>query len=283
MLCPILVSASLVFTPVDAALAYNAARILVSEHTPRDAGTIRGRLAANAILDAASAAGANVRRDQFSADTPKGRRGFVNLYAEFKSREDSDRWVILLSHYDTKWGVNCPGANDGASTSGLLVGIANAVSNWKDRRGNLMLVWTDGEECMEAYSPRDGFWGSKRAASVVAERGYKVQAVICLDMLGDRDLSVSIPGNGCEALARIAIHAARRAGHPGVVRQSDELVKDDHVAFLNRGYKAIDMIDFDYGPGNSYWHTSMDTMDNISVDSLRTSGEIVVEMLNILL
>ena len=190
---------------------------------------------------------------------------------------------MLVSHYDTKPGTNCPGANDGASTSGLLVGIANAFSGWTERKGNLLLVWTDGEECMERYAENDGFWGSKRAAAYLAETGRQVQAVICLDMLGDKDLSILVPANGTSALAKIAVHAARRIGSPNLVRLTDDLVKDDHVAFLDRGFKAIDLIDFSYGPDNAYWHTPQDTLANISEASLLTSGRLVVEMLNILL
>lgn len=279
----LLLSAALVFTQSDARVSFETARDLVACCTPRDAGTIRGRIAANRLLDAASASGADVRRDVFSATTPKGVREFTNLYAQFRSDDSEARWVILVSHYDTKPGTGCPGANDGASTSGLLVGIANAFSNWETPRGNLLLVWTDGEECMESYSDGDGFWGSRRAVEYVAQRGMQVQAVVCLDMLGDRDLSISVPANGSSALAKIAVAASRRAGYPGLVRHVSDHVKDDHVPFLEKGYKAIDLIDFSYGPENSYWHTSDDTVDKISEASLLKSGRVVVEMLNIIL
>ena len=276
-------AAALSFAPADARLAYETAKTLVDDYTPRDAGTHRSRLASLCILDAASAAGADVRRDVFKAQTPKGEKSFTNLYAEFRPTDPDARWVVLVSHYDTKPGVSCPGANDGASTSGLLVGVANAFAGWTERKGNLMLVWTDGEECLERYSENDGFWGSKRAADYLAETGRKVQAVVCLDMLGDKDLSIVVPANGTPALAKIAVHAARRIGQPELVRMTDDLVKDDHVAFLDRGFKAIDLIDFSYGPDNAYWHTPQDTMENVSEASLLTSGQLVVEMLNILL
>lgn len=276
-------AASLAFTAQDAALSFETARKLVDECTPRDAGTIRGRVAMNCILDAASATGADVRRDVFVAQTPQGEKEFANLYAEFASGTLDSRWVIVLSHYDTKPGVVCPGANDGASTSGLLVGLANAVFNWQEPKGNLLLVWTDGEECMESYAPGDGFWGARRAVEYIESKSRKVQAVICLDMLGDKDLSISIPANGSPALSKIALHAARRVGTPELVKEIPDLIKDDHVPFLEKGYKAIDLIDFSYGPGNSYWHTPQDTMDKISQDSLLKSGRIVAEMLNILL
>ena len=279
----LVLAAALEFTAQDAHLAFENARELVENCTPRDAGTIRGRIAVHRILDAASAVGADVRRDTFRAKTPAGEREFTNLYAEFKGKDEDARWVVLVSHYDTKPGMGCPGANDGASTSGLLIGLANAFTNWQTPKGNLMLVWTDGEECMSAYGPDDGFWGSKRAAEYLAAKERKVQAVICVDMLGDKDLEISIPANGNPTLSKIAVHAAKRAGYPGLVKPIEELVKDDHVAFMDKGFKAIDLIDFNYGPDNSYWHTSQDTVDKISEESLLKSGKIIAELLNILL
>lgn len=285
MFTAIFLAAALMFTPSDARVAYETARRLVERCTPRDAGTIRGRIASNLLLDAASAVGANVRRDTFQAMTPKGEREFSNLYAEFSpGYGDEDlKWVVLVAHYDTKPGVDCPGANDGASTAGLLVGIANAFSNWRNRRGKLMLVWTDGEECMSSYAPNDGLWGSRRAAEYLHVKERKVRAVICLDMLGDKDLAISVPKNGSAVLGKIAIHAARRSGYEGLVKLVDDIVTDDHVPFIEKGYHAIDLIDFSYGPGNSFWHTDKDNMDNISEESLLASGRIVTELLNILL
>ena len=280
---PLIFAAALGFTPQDARISYEKARELVENCTPRDAGTIRGHAAANRIFDAARATGANVRRDVFKAKAPRGMMEFVNLYAEFRSGTTNDRWVVVVSHYDTKLGTGCPGANDGASTSGLLIGLGNAFANWQEPKGNLMLVWTDGEECMTAYGPNDGFWGSKRAAEYLEGRSRQVQAVICVDMLGDRDLGISIPSNGSPVLAKIAVHAAKSAGYSGLVKPIDALVKDDHVAFMEKGYKAIDLIDFHYGPDNSYWHTPQDTMDKVSEESLLKSGRVVAEMLNILL
>lgn len=276
-------AATLQFTPADAHLAYEFAREMVVECTPRDAGTIRGRIASNLILDRASAVGADVRRDAFKAQTPEGEKEFTNLYAEFKSGDPNARWVVLVSHYDTKPGANCPGANDGASTSGLLVALANAFSNWPTPKGNLMLVWTDGEECLRAYGPNDGFQGAKRAVEYLAGKNRQVQAVIGLDMLGDRDLQISLPANGSPALGKIAIHAARRAGYPDLIKQSEDVVKDDYAIFHEAGYKAIDLIDFSYGPDNAYWHTADDTMDKVSEESLLKSGRVVTELLNILL
>lgn len=280
---PLIVSAALVFSQSDARVSYDTAKALVEECTPRDAGTPRGRLAANRILDAASAAGADVRRDVFSAATPKGEKTLTNLYGEIKGEDRDAEWVVLVSHFDTKPGVDCPGANDGASTSGLLVGIANALASWKERRGNVMLVWTDGEECMLTYGPNDGLWGARRAARFLVEKKRKVKAVICLDMLGDRDLLITVPRNGTPSLIGVALASARKSGLAGLVKKGEEIVTDDHVPFLEAGFPAIDLIDFSYGPDNSFWHTEKDVMENISEESLLASGRIVVGMLNVLL
>ena len=280
-----LLAASLVFSPADANLAFNTATNLVEKHTPRDSGTTRSMLAANYLLDAASAAGADVRRDMFIAKTPKGERRFTNLVASFKRNPDAP-WVVLVSHYDTKTGVDCPGANDGASTSGLLVALAGVLCTHRPQNDNVMLIWTDGEECMNAYVEDDGLWGSRHAAKSLKESGVKVKAVICLDMLGDKDLHVSIPKNSSPALSKIALAAAKKAGVTDKVSRVDLLVKDDHVPFLEAGFKSIDLIDFEYGsaPGlNDYWHTAKDTVDKISEESLFTAGKLVVGMLDILL
>ena len=270
----LIVAAALAFTPADAALAYTNAVEIVRDCSPRDAGTIRGGIAAYRILDLASAAGANVRLDRFSDTTPRGKRHFTNLTADFMANPTGD-WVVVVSHYDTKPGVACPGANDGASTSGLLIGIAGALSSSPFDGGNVMLVWTDGEECMEAYSEIDGLHGSRRAAARLKESGRKVRAVVCVDMLGDRDLGISIPRNGTDSLAEAALRAAAARGLKGLVSRSDIVVKDDHQPFLEHGFPAIDLIDFSYGPGNSWWHTKEDTPDKISAESLLKAGELV--------
>jgi hypothetical protein len=106
-------------------------------------------------------------------------------------------------------------------------------------------------------------------------------------MLGDRDLNIMIPANSDAVLSKIILHAARRAGLPdGLVRMIPETVTYDHVPFSDAGFKAVNLIDFEFGsaPGlNDYWHTPQDTMDKISVESLHKSGRLVAETLNIIL
>jgi len=278
----LVLAAAIAFTSQDADFAYSTAESFVRSCTPRDAGTIRGKIAANFILDETSKTGSDVRMDVFEADTPIGFRTFTNLSCEFRSGSSSN-WVVLVSHFDTKPGVNCPGANDGASSTALLMAFANALASSPRPVGNVMLLWTDGEESMRHYGLNDGLWGSRRVAARLKASGRDVRAVICLDMIGDADLHLSIPANGTENLARIVLHAARRAGLADVVSRSTEHVTDDHVPFLDNGFNAVDLIDFEYGSGNAYWHTPADSMEHVSKESLLKTGRLVAELLNILL
>ena len=278
-----LVAAALVFTGGDATNAYECAGEMVAKLTPRDAGTARGRIAAYWLLDHAAAAGADARLDIFAAPTPKGKRQLANVIGEFVVDPEKP-WVVLVSHYDTKSGIECPGANDGASTSGLLLALCRALKRAEPLALNVMLIWTDAEECMGPhYVAGDGFQGSKRAAEMLRRRGLDVKAVICLDMLGDRELSIQIPRNVSDELATLAIASARACGLPAdLVARREILVKDDHLSFFQAGFPSLLLIDFDYGSEsglNDYWHTAKDTMDRISADSLEKSGRLVAEIM----
>ena len=284
----VLFAAAIAFAPADAQLAYDEAAGLVREHTPRDAGTVRGRLAANWILDRVSRTGVDASLDVFTAATPDGDCRFANVVVEFLAASNNAPWVVIMSHFDTAPTVKgrFEGANDSASTSGLLIALAGAIRRAGPQPFNYALVWTDAEECRREYGPDDGFQGSRHLAAEFKRLRRTVKAAICLDMLGDRDLNVIIPHNGDLRLQRLALKAARQAGVDRKVALADELiVKDDHQAFLEAGFPAIDLIDFEFGsaPGrNDYWHTTADTIDKISVKSLEESGRLVANLLGLL-
>ncbi len=275
----------IVFTQEDAHAAYEAADDFVKNCTPRHSGTLRCRLAANWLLDRASWCGADVSLDTFRDMTPFGERPFANVVIEFFGTKTNADWIVLMSHFDTPSTAKqpCAGANDGASTSGLLIALADAINRTGPHPHNIMLVWTDGEECAKAYGPDDGFHGSRRLVKQFQEKKRRVKTAICLDMLGDKDLNITIPSNSTPILKNLALQAAAKAGIKHKLKLDTQPVTDDHSAFLSAGCAAIDFIDFDYGPGNSWWHTPEDTMDKISEESLLSSGRLVAAFLNLLL
>ena len=284
ILASFLCAAALVFSPENAKAALDLTDAFVKANPRRDAGTYGGTAAARWLLGKASIVGGNVYQDAFQAETPVGKKSFTNLYCPFQ-RKPGAPWTVLVSHYDTKPGVNCPGANDGGATSCLLVELVRILFDNRDFDRNVLFVWTDGEECAGAhYSDNDGFQGSKRAAARLKEKKYQVDAVYVLDMLGDKNLKFSLPGNISTDLAKRVIAAAKKIGLRGdSFTRLKSTVLDDHVAFLDAGFPAIDLIDFEYGskPGlNDYWHTSEDTADKLSEESLLTVGKLVCEILS---
>ena len=109
-----------------------------------------------------------------------------------------------------------------------------------------------------------------------------IDAMILLDMVGDTDLHITIPGNSTPSLVKEVLDAAHKTGHRdyiSVARHSN--IIDDHVPFLKIGIPAINLIDFKYGsePGlNDLWHTPEDTLQNISAESLQISGQIALQV-----
>lgn len=275
--------AFLTFTAMQATNALAHVASLVSECTPRDGGTLGSEKAAVWLHKQLSARGIDVAIDRFADLTPLGLHPFANVLATIPG--DSDEWIVLLSHFDTMSGIaeSFQGANDSGSSTGLLLELAAALHTNSPKKYNILCAFLDGEECMYAYGDRDGFHGSKHLARQLKAKNIKVKAVILMDMVGDRDLKITVPHNSSAALRVLALDAAEATGDRHKIGLFDGIIYDDHQAFLDLGYPAVNLIDFHYGsrPGeNDYWHTTQDSIDKLSADSLLTTGRIVFEMLN---
>ncbi|MFA7174995.1 MAG: M28 family peptidase [Kiritimatiellia bacterium] len=275
----------LAFTAHHATNALLRVDALVKHHTPRDAGTPAGAQAAGWLQEQLQSIGVEAEVVRFEDETPRGRKTFANVIGTHRGR--SDGWIVLLSHFDTKSGIGptFQGANDSGSSTGLLLELASIIKNSGERHYNFLFGFMDGEECQLAYSDRDGFHGSKHFARALKKEGRNLKAVILTDMIGDRDLKINVPRNSSKELKLLALKAAATAGHRDKISILSSTIYDDHQAFLDLNFPAIVLIDFEFGsrPGsNDYWHTLEDSMDKLSAESLLTTGQIVVEMINML-
>ncbi|MCE9614158.1 MAG: M28 family peptidase [Lentisphaerae bacterium] len=264
--------------------AYAEATAIVA-FGPRPAGSEAVERTATHLADRLRTLGATAVIDTFTNDTPDGPIAFHNVIGTLAGTAPGT--VVLLSHIDTKSGIapGFVGANDSASSSGLLLALAEALQGQLAGRPSVLIAFVDGEECRHAYSPGDGLHGSRHLAARLADARdlHPIHAVILLDMIGDRDLSVTIPRNGTPELVSAALAAADAQGCRAQFGLFPGDILDDHVPFLERAMPAVDLIDFHYGsaPGrNDYWHTEQDTLDKISPDSLQTVGRVVIRMLD---
>lgn len=280
---PLTAQPVLTFTATHATNALNHTRKLVTTCTPRDAGTPGAEQAAEWIRDQLAATGITTRVDRFYEKTPRGEKPFVNVLASLPGQ--SDEWIVLLSHFDTMSGIGpgFQGANDSGSSTGLLIELATLLQASPPLKHNILCGFMDGEECMIAYGPHDGFHGSKHLALALKQAKTKIRAVILMDMIGDRDLKITVPHNGTPALRLLSLKAAEASGVRDQIGLFDGIIYDDHQAFLDLGYPAVNLIDFSFGSRpelNDYWHTPKDTLDKLAVESFLTTGRIVIEMLN---
>ena len=232
------------------------------------------------LMEELKACGCEVLQDAFTARTPQGPVAMKNLIARFPGR--NGKTLVITGHYDTKQikGVNFLGANDGAASSAMLLELARAL---KDRahQSEIFLVWFDGEEAYGEWSANDSLYGSRHLADKWQKEGVlgRVQALINVDMIGDRDLVVEQEMYSSSSLRSLVLRVAQDLGYGKYFDGRELAIEDDHVPFLRRGVRALDLIDFDYGPNHSWWHAAGDTPDKLSANSLDVVGRVLLETL----
>ena len=168
------------------------------------------------------------------------------------------------------------GANDGGSSTGVLLEMARVLSG-APRVDTVYLVWFDGEEAYGQWSEIDSLYGSRHLADKWSKDGTlaNVKALINVDMIGDKNLGILQELNSSPALRALVWKTARELGYGAYFLDTGMATEDDHMPFLKRGVNALDLIDFDYGPNNTYWHTEQDTLDKLSAHSLEVVGAVV--------
>ncbi|HEV2130909.1 MAG TPA: M28 family peptidase [Longimicrobiaceae bacterium] len=229
-----------------------------------------------------------VVQQSFTHTTAAGERlELSNVFARF--RPEMRERVLLLAHWDTRPMADqdpdpanrqrpVPGANDGASGVAVLLELAEMFRRQPPPVGVDILL-TDGED----YGPgtEDMFLGARYFAANLPA-GYAPLYGILLDMVADQDPRFPVEGNS----AQLAPEVARRVW--AVAAELDysdifpntvgDYVTDDHIPLNQAGIRTVNIIDFQYGPGNRYWHTLQDVPENTSAETLRIVGEVVAEL-----
>ncbi len=247
---------------------------------PRPSGSPALKKTQDYILAQLKTCGCQIIRDPFTAQTPLGPVPMMNIIARFPG--SSGRAVVISGHYETKKlpGVNFVGANDGGASAGFLLEMARALAGGQ-RKNDVYLVWFDGEESFGEWSNTDGVYGSRHLAQRWSDDGTlgRIKALINVDMIGDKNLGILQELNSSSALRRLVWQTAAQLGLGRFFLNLGGAVEDDHMPFLRRGVQAVDLIDFDYGPNNSWWHTERDTIDKLSAESFQVVGTVLLEVL----
>ncbi len=227
-------------------------------------------------------AGCSVDEDSFTATTPVGNISMVNLVAKAPGAKPGV--LMLAGHYDTGRHTDFKfvGANDGGSSAAVLLELARVLCRRKNQL-NIWLVFFDGEEALVNWSETDSLYGSRHLAAKLAADGEiaRIQAMILVDMVGDKHLVIEKDANSTSWLTDLVFRTAAKLGYGKQFPDEKAAVSDDHEPFVNDGVAAVDLLG-NVGPPaagspfGKYWHTAEDTLDKCSPTSLTIVGRVVV-------
>jgi glutaminyl-peptide cyclotransferase len=255
------------------------------EFGPRPAGSPELAKAREQIAVTLQACGWNTDAQEFTAQTPNGPIRMVNIIGRFPLERgnkagSSTQKIIVASHYDTKLfrTIAFLGANDGASSTGALLELARVLALDPSLAAKVELVFFDGEEALQQFTETDGLYGSRFYATQLRETGRAAQfkCGIVWDMIGDKDLTITLPQDSPRDLTLSILASAEKLQCKNAFRIFERPMLDDHVPLSQIArIPSLDVIDFEYPP----WHTADDTLDKLSAASLQTIGAVTLHYL----
>ena len=246
---------------------------------PRPSGSPAIAKTQDYILAELKSYGCTAEVDSFSADTPAGRLPMKNILVKIPGEKPG---VILLgTHYDTKRLENFVGADDGGSSTGVMLELARLLCSQHGRYG-VWIAFFDGEEAVRPeWKDPDNCYGSREMAARFAISGdlTKIKAFLLADIVGTRTPHFKRETYSTKALVDLVWGVAKRLGYGSIFVDESSAVEDDHQSFLKRRVSSVDVIDLDNGSGGDifYWHTPEDTLDKISPKTLAIVGHVFLE------
>lgn len=267
----------------DGAKAYAQVAKLVS-FGPRPPASDAIHRAQDYIRSQLEGFGCPVTADDFTAQTPGGAVPMKNIIAKIPGTGQGI--ILLLTHYDTLRLDNFVGAEDGGSSTGLMLEMARVLCGVKPQTqaNAVWIAFLDGEEAQVVENGQpvwktdlsDDVYGSRELAAQMAVSGdlKRVRAAILADMIGQYDLRIERDTNSTASLTDRVWKVASRLGYSKNFVSQETTIDDDHLPFVNRRVPSVDIIDLN---SYAYWHTTQDTLDKISPKSLAIVGHVILE------
>lgn len=209
-----------------------------------------------------------------------------NFFARF--RPQAAERILYLAHWDTRPTADSDpdsskrklpvlGASDGASGVAVLLGVADALKA-KPPTVGVDLLFVDGEDYGNFADSNDVLIGSRWFAAHQPS-GYPPLLGVLFDMVGDKNLDINVEGNSQaeapEVVDRVWKMAAELRYGDIFIPQVRFTLIDDHVSLQKAGIHTIDVVDFNY----PYWHTTQDTLDKVSAQSLQIVGDVAMALI----
>ena len=277
--------------PAPIPTAFNGERALAHtrkqvEFGPRPPDTPQLEKTRAYIVNELKSYGLTVTVDEFTTDTPQGKKKMANIVAEIPG--ETRTTILIGCHYETKFykDMHFVGANDPGASVGTLIEIGRVLASLQLKpKVTLKLVFFDGEEafcegwdeCTKEHP--DNTYGSRHYVSQLRAKNelQNTGALILLDMIGYRKLELGRDTLSTRWLQDIIWETGRQLGHRDVFVDREEGVGgDDHEPFIQAGVAAVDLIQLSTYP---HWHKADDTIDKISARSLKIVGDTVLASL----
>ncbi|HEX7077354.1 MAG TPA: M28 family peptidase [Candidatus Eisenbacteria bacterium] len=224
--------------------------------------------------------------DTFDYYVPELKKTVRLMNARARFRPEAKQRVVLAAHWDTRpWadrdpdpalrGRPIPGANDGGSGVAVLLEVAATLKRHAPALG-VDIVLFDGEDLGTEQNPSGFFRGSNRYVVTTSGEPPPLFAIV-IDMVGGRDAYFYWEGNSEDRASNIVSlvwNRARSLGQRRFLSGVKHTIYDDHIAFLNAGIPAIDIIDFDFPE----WHTLKDDLSCVSPEPLESVGLVLLSL-----
>lgn len=218
----------------------------------------------------------------------------TNIIAKFNP--SAAKRIFICAHWDSRphsdqesdpklQKLPVLGANDGASGCAILLDLARVLKKQKPGFG-IDLIFFDGEDYGENSNLSMFCLGSKYFAA--NKKDYTPVFGILLDMVGDKEAQFMIEENSFiygEEITSIIWNSAKAIGANKFVAEKGSAIYDDHIPLNQAGIKTIDIIDASLVGADilvgrrHYWHTTKDTMENLSKETLQQVADVLLHVI----